>query len=285
MKATTKKPGLRIVVLRSTTNKPMRSLLTAGVILAVVGASPAIAQSDDEAPLVSGNDAERSGGNSAGELFFLVEDLRAEVQQLRGQLENTSHQVKRLREQARERYIDLDERLVDLDSRLSDLEESSEESRSSDDTSDSDDSGDSDGESDDGGESASYREPDEAEREAYASIQYLIQEEQDYEAAIDEIYSFLEEYPEGDLSVNAYYWLGELYLSQGKYEQAQQAFTIVTSRHESHRKAPDALFKRAVAHDRANNTEQAREVLDQLEERYPESEAAALGREYRNEMG
>lgn len=259
----------------------MRSLLTAGLILAVVGVSPAIAQNDGEAPLVSGNDPERSGGSSAGELFFLVEDLRAEVQHLRGQLEQTTHQVKRLRQQARERYIDLDERLVDLDSRLSELEESSEDSQSSGNTSDAGDSGDGDS----SGESTSYRQPDEAEREAYASIQYLIQEEQDYEAAIDEIYSFLEEYPEGDLSVNAYYWLGELYLSQGKNEQAQQAFTIVTSKHESHRKAPDALFKLAVAHDRAGNGEQARRILDQLGERYPESEAAALGREYRNEMG
>ncbi|PAU80581.1 tol-pal system protein YbgF [Halovibrio salipaludis] len=260
----------------------MRSLLKAGLILAVVGASPAIAQNEGEAPLVSGNNPERSGGNSAGELFFLVEELRAEVQHLRGQLEETSHQVKRLRQQARERYIDLDERLVDLDSRLSDLEESPEKTRSGENTSDSAEESSNSGSS---GESTSYRQPDEAEREAYASIQYLIQEEQDYEAAIDEIYSFLEEYPEGDLSVNAYYWLGEVYLSQGKHEQAQQAFTIVTSRHASHRKAPDALFKLAVAHDRAGDGEQARSILDRLGERYPESEAAALGREYRNEMG
>jgi len=281
LKATTKKPGLRIVGLRSTTNKPMRSLLTAGLILAVVGASPAIAQDDGEAPLVSGGDPERSGGSSAGELFFLVEDLRVEVQHLRGQLEETTHQVKRLRQQARERYIDLDERLVDLNSRLSELEEGSGETKDGETASDSGNDGDGNGNT----ESTSYRQPDKAEREAYASIQYLIQEDQDYEAAIDEIYSFLEEYPEGDLSVNAYYWLGELYLSQGKHEQAQQAFTIVTSKHGSHRKAPDALFKLAVAHDRAGNSEQARRILDQLGERYPESEAAALGREYRNGMG
>ncbi|MEQ6884621.1 tol-pal system protein YbgF [Salicola sp. Rm-C-2C1-2] len=263
----------------------MRNLLAAGLILTMAGTIPAIAQDEGDAPLVSGNDAGPPGGSSGGELFFMVEDLRAEVEHLRGQIEETSHQLQRLRKQARERYIDLDERLVDLDSRLSELEESSEGSSSSDKISDSGNSSDSDEKKDGSGEPASYRQPDKVEREAYASIQYLIQEEQDYEAAIDEIYSFLEEYPEGDLSVNAYYWLGELYLSQGKYEQAQQAFTIVTSRHASHRKAPDALFKRAVAHDRADNTEQARKVLDQLEERYPESKASALGREYRNEMG
>lgn len=274
------KPGLRIVGLRSTTNKPMRNLLAAGLILAMVGVTPAIAQDEGDAPLVSGNDSEPSGASSGGELFFMVEDLRAEVEHLRGQIEETSHQLQRLRKKARERYIDLDERLVDLDSRLSELEQSQQSSEES----DSEGSGNS-NETDASEASTSYRQPDEAEREAYASIQYLIQQEQDYEAAIDEIYSFLEAYPEGDLSVNAYYWLGELYLSQEKYEQAQQAFTIVTSRHGSHRKAPDALFKLAVCHDRAGNSEQARKILDQLGTRYPESEAAALGREYRNEMG
>ncbi|XOZ34617.1 tol-pal system protein YbgF [Halomonadaceae bacterium KBTZ08] len=267
--------------MKSTTNNPVRPLLAAGLILAATGVVPAAAQSqEDNAALVSDNEAKRSSGSGSGELFFLVEELRAEIQHLRDQIETTSHEVQRLKKQARERYIDLDERLVDLDSRLSELEGASEPSSDSNGGGDS--SGSSNGES--GEESTSYRQPDEAEREAYASIQYLIQEEQNYEAAIDELYSFLEKYPEGDLSVNAYYWLGELYLSQEKYEQAQQAFTIVTSRHGSHRKAPDALFKLAVAHDRAGNSDKAREILDQLRDRYPESEATALGREYRSEM-
>lgn len=258
----------------------MRPLLAAGLLLVVGGVAPAAAQDQGkEAPLVTGNDTERANAGSAGELYFLVEELRTEIQHLRDQIEKTSHQVERLKKQARERYIDLDERLVDLDARLSELEASSKDSGNKEDTGNaSSNSGGS------GQQTRSYRQPDKAEREAYASIQYLIQEEKDYEAAIDELYSFLEEYPEGDLSVNAYYWLGELYLSLEKYEQAQQAFTIVTSRHGSHRKAPDALFKLAVAHDRAGNSDKARQILDQLRERYPESEAAALGREYRSEM-
>lgn len=280
-----KKHGPRIVGLRSTTNNAMRKLLTGTLMLAMAGVAPAIAQDSGEAHVVPRGETEGSANASAGELFFLVEELRTEVQRLRGQIEETTHRLDRLNRQARERYVDLDERLVDLDSRLSELEKSREGSSGS----GGDESNDGNASKEQGqnqnDSSTSYRQPDEAEREAYASIQYLIQEEQDYDAAIDEIYTFLEEYPEGALSVNAYYWLGELYLSQGKHEQALQAFTIVTSRHESHRKAPDALFKLAVANDRAGNGEQARKILDRLQERYPESEAAALGREYRNEMG
>ena len=281
-----KKHGPRIVGLRSATNNAMRKLLTGTLVLAMAGPVPAIAQDSGEAHVVPEGNGGGAADASAGELFFLVEELRTEVRHLRGQVEKTSHRLDRLNQQARERYVDLDERLVDLSSRLSELEESRDGSSGGDGEGNGesdDDSADSD--KDQGGSSTSYREPNEAEREAYASIQYLIQEEEDYDAAIDEIYTFLEEYPDGDLSVNAYYWLGELYLSQSKYEQARQAFTIVTSRHESHRKAPDALFKLAVANDRAGNEDQATKILDRLQERYPESEAAALGREYRNEMG
>lgn len=280
-----KKHGQRIVGLRSTTNKTVRTLLAGSLMVAVVGLAPAIAQDNGEAPLVPEGKTEGTGNESAGELFFLVEELRTEVRHLRGQIEETSHRVDRLNRQARERYVDLDERLADLNSRLSTLEASRDESSESGGDSNSGGDAGKDDDSNQNGSSTSYRQPEEAEREAYASIQYLIQEEQDYDAAIDEIYTFLEEYPEGDLSVNAYYWLGELYLSQGKHEQARQAFTIVTSRHDAHRKAPDALFKLAVANDRAGNGEQARKILDRLQERYPDSEAAALGREYLNEMG
>ncbi|MGM0449940.1 MAG: tol-pal system protein YbgF [Pseudomonadota bacterium] len=269
----------------------MRKLLTGTLVIAMAGLVPAIAQDGGDAPTVPQGTDGRSANASGGELFFLVEELRTEVRHLRGRLEETSHQLDRLNRQARERYVDLDERLVDLNSRLSELEESRESSSGNDSDDGNGDDGNGDDESDEGNDqdsddsSTSYREPDEDEREAYASIQYLIQEEQDYDAAIDEIYTFLEEYPEGDLSVNAYYWLGEVYLSKGAHEQAQQAFTIVTSRHESHRKAPDALFKLAVAHDRAGNADKANKILDRLQERYPDSEAAALGSEYRKEMG
>lgn len=287
-----KKLGLRIVGLKSTTNKTMRGLLLATLVAAMAGSLPAIAQEDDnDAHVVPRGDSERSRGSSSGELFFMVEELREEVRQLRGRLEETSHQLERNSRQARERYVDLDERLVDLNSRLSEVEESREDSSGDDDerdTSDDDkeESGGSDSDDkDDKDNSESYRQPDEEEREAYASIQYLIQEKENHDAAIDEIYTFLEEYPDGDLSVNAYYWLGELYLSKGAYEQAQQAFTIVTSRHETHRKAPDAMFKLAVSHDRGGDSERAREILDRLEDRHPDSNAAALGREYRDEMG
>ena len=221
-------------------------------------------------------------GSSSSELFFMVEELRKEIRELRGQLEETSHELDRLNRQSRERYVDLDQRIVDLSRRVAELEDASPSanpgSGSSGSASESTDSAGQD-------EAVSYRQPSEEEQQDYASIQNLIQNRKDFDAAIDEIYEFLDKYPEGDLTVNAYYWLGELYLSQESYEQARQAFTIVTSRHQSHRKAPDALFKLAVTHDRAGNPGKAKEALERLQDQYPETESAAKGRQYRSEMG
>ena len=246
----------------------------------LIAGGPVLAQSaQGDAPLVA--ESGSSGGANAGELFFLVEELRTEVRQLRGQLEQTRHQLERQNRQGRERYVDLDERLMELSRRMTELEDNRTTPER-------------------GSGSAStqqvepvagsvalgsvdYRQPGESEREAYASIQYLIQEERDFDAAIDEIYDFIDQYPEGDLTVNAYYWLGELYLAQESYDQARQAFTIVTSRHETHRKAPDALFKLAVTRHRGGDDEAAGDVLDRLQSRYTETEAAALGKAYRDE--
>lgn len=256
----------------------MRYLLTPVFAAVLMLPTTLPAQSDGDAPLVSSDAG--AGGGSSTELFFMVEELREEIRQLRGQIEETNHELGRLNRQSRQRYVDLDQRLVDLSSRVAELEDASGNAGSEEsDSASSEDSGDSSGEQG----SASYRQPDEEERKEYASIQNLIHNEKDFDAAIDEIYQFLDKYPEGDLTVNAYYWLGELYLSQESYEQARQAFTIVTSRHKSHRKAPDALFKLAVSHDRAGNPEKAKEALERLQSEYPETESAAKGRQYRSE--
>ncbi len=231
------------------------------------------AQSTDSAPVVGDG---RAAGQSSAELFFLVEELRQEIRQLRGQLEESNHRLERLDRQARERYVDLDERLMEMTSRVSELEDGAPRAGCGANLSPEP----VDGTRESAPAPVDYRQPDADEREKYARIQHLIQEERDFDGAIDRIYDFLDEYPEGDLAVNAYYWLGEVYLAQDAHEQAKQAFRIVTSRHETHRKAPDALYKLAVTQDREGDSDAARNTLNRLDQRYSDSEAAALGRQY-----
>src|SRR5699024_2850314 len=129
------------------------------------------------------------------------------------------------------RYIDLDQRILDLSEKLSDQSQAAPASSES--------------AAEEGGSEKirEYRQPDAEEREAYQAIQDLIQKQKKYDEAISKLYEFIDTYPEGDLTVNAYYWLGEVYLAKPKPEQARQAFSIVATRYPDHRKAPDAVYK------------------------------------------
>ena len=89
-----------------------------------------------------------------------------------------------------------------------------------------------------------------------------------------------EHFPEGDLTVNAYYWLGEVYLAKPQLEQARQAFTIVATRYSDHRKAPDAVYKLGVTLDRLGEKDEARRRMSSVVEQYPDSGAAELAQKY-----
>lgn len=247
----------------------MRQFLMATVALSLSGC--ALAQSS--APVYQNNQSEarrQAGGSQANaELFFMIEQLQGEVRRLQGELEEQRHQLNRLSSQSKERYIDLDQRLLDVAGQLQAAPTSGS------------------GSSADAPETSikpvtrEYRQPTDAERQAYQKIQASIRDK-NYDAAIDSIYGFISEYPEGDLTVNAYYWLGEVYLVKPQLEQAKQAFTIVATRFSDHRKAADAVYKLGVTYDRLNEKSEAVRQMERVVSSYPASNAASLAKEYLN---
>lgn len=219
----------------------------------------------------SSGPASQAGGNqSNAELFFMLEQLQREMRQLRGELEEQRNELDRLTRQSRERYIDLDQRLLDLSSQPRPAQPAAGASAAT------------------TGRQAplvapvtrDYRPPGQQERAKYDEIIRLIREQRAYDEAIDRLYAFIGEYPEGDLTVNAYYWLGEVYLVKPQLEQAKQAFTIVTTRFADHRKAPDAVFKLGMTHDRMGEKTAARERMQQVVNQYADSDAARLAKDY-----
>lgn len=248
------------------------------VALLISGAT--VAQQSVPAYQTADSEARRQASSNPGvaELYFMVEELKREVSQLRGQVEEQQHELDQLSRQARERYIDLDQRVLDLSSQQKPATDSGTSASS----------GESSSNANSGGasvvEMTEYRSPSADEKQAYQEIMTLIQKEQDYPAAVDALYGFLDTYPEGDRTVNAYYWLGEVYLAMPKLEQARQAFSIVTNRFEDHRKGPDALFKLGVTQARMNNPEKARQSLTSVGQKYPGSNAAALAEDYLSGM-
>ena len=125
-----------------------------------------------------------------------------------------------------------------------------------------------------------YRSPEPEEQKTYNDIIDLIRNKKDYDTAITRLYEFVDTYPEGDLTVNAYYWLGEVYLAKPQLEQARQAFTIVATRYSDHRKAADAVYKLGVTLDRLGEKDEARRRMTSVVEQYPDSGAAELAKKY-----
>ena len=174
----------------------MRHTLMATVLLpfAFGQAGAALAQ--------SAQDVQRnSNSNQAtGELFYMIKQLQGEVRRLQGEVEEQRHLINRLQEQGRDRYIDLDQRILDLSEKLA-SPPATEPS-----------TGPNPANSGSAPAVREYRQPGAAERKAYEQIKDLIRNQKKYDEAISRIYEFIDKYPEGDLTVNAYYWLGEVYL-------------------------------------------------------------------------
>ncbi|MFL1465479.1 tol-pal system protein YbgF [Marinobacter sp. HN1S83] len=259
----------------------MRYLLmaTAALSLAFVPVGGALAQSatpvfQDNA---SGASNKASNSQANAELFYMIQQLQGEVRRLQGEVEVQRNLIDRLSRQSRDRYIDLDQRILELSETVAAAS-----------SGDSVPSGNAEGS--DAGQAEKpatkvYRQPEADERQAYEQIQDLIHKKKDYDEAISRIYDFVDKYPEGDLSVNAYYWLGEVYLVKPQLEQAKQAFTIVATRYEDHRKAPDAVYKLGVTLDRLGEKAEAKSRMESVVGNYPDTKAAELAQKYLDSAG
>jgi len=81
--------------------------------------------------------------------------------------------------------------------------------------------------------------------------------------------------PTGELADNALFWIGETYFSAGDYSNAIRYYQRVTNEFGDQNKAPDAMFKMAIALERTSDLSLARKTLQQVIERYPYSTPAA----------
>lgn len=235
-------------------------MATALFSLAVWPAGAALAQSSGSG----------QGGQANAELFYMIQQLQGEVRQLRGEVEEQNNQIERLKSQSRDRYIDLDQRILKLSSDFADIGKSGAGSEAA-------------GSSDTDEPAVVqkvYRQPTEEERKDYAAIQSLIREDRKFDEAINGLYDFIDEYDEGDLTVNAYYWLGEVYLAEEQFDQAKQAFTIVATRYADHRKAPDAVYKLGITLDKLGEADEAERRMESVIRKYPDSNSASLAKKY-----
>jgi tol-pal system protein YbgF len=79
----------------------------------------------------------------------------------------------------------------------------------------------------------------------------------------------------GDLADNALFWIGETYYATGDYNNAVRHYNRVVNEFSDQNKAPDAMFKIALAQERTGDLALARRTFQQVIERYPYSSTAS----------
>lgn len=95
-----------------------------------------------------------------------------------------------------------------------------------------------------------------------------------YPQAITGFEAFITANPTSEYAGNAQYWLGDCYFAQQQYALAVAEFRKVTNNYPNATKAPEALLRSASALQALNLNDQARETLETLRSRYPNSAAA-----------
>ncbi|AEF99918.1 tol-pal system protein YbgF [Methylomonas methanica] len=84
------------------------------------------------------------------------------------------------------------------------------------------------------------------------------------------------DFPAGEFSDNAQYWLGEAYKINREYDKARAAFNKVVSQYPKSSKVPDALLKLGYIEFDQQNMAKARDYLTGITTSYPETTAAHL---------
>ncbi len=90
---------------------------------------------------------------------------------------------------------------------------------------------------------------------------------------------FISKNPTHELADDAQYWIGESYFEEKNFERAILAFNKVQVDYANGDKAPDALFKEALAFLSLGDKASARELLARVIQKYPNSSAAVAASE------
>lgn len=204
--------------------------------------------------------AQQDSSRQFGDLYYQLQVLQQEVMLLRGQVEDQSRQLDQVKQQNLNRVVNLDRRVSEITAGL------------------------------DGGElpakvaSVSPAAVNQAvdipaqggEYQAYRACYDLVKRKK-FDEAITVFKQFQLDYPEGHYAANAYYWLGELYLTPPPrdIELARQSFAFLIERYPSHNKVPDALYKLGKVYYLKSDMPKSREYFERVIREYDKTDSSA----------
>ncbi|MGC9518800.1 MAG: tol-pal system protein YbgF [Desulfuromonadaceae bacterium] len=218
-----------------------------------------------------------------------LDSIRIDIQSINGRIADQEQGLEQLREEMSLRQSDLELRLVKLEDRLQRRSEEGETNSGTQKTTPAplpegsgtvSDSVTSDTE-------APQPLPTDAERQSsdgaaetlYREALELVQQDKEFSKAREKFTTFVEQYPQHSLAVNAMYWIGETLYGDKKYENAILQFQDVILMYPQHPKVPAALLKQGLAFYALGDNRNARIILEKVVDEYPESAEAQKAKE------
>jgi tol-pal system protein YbgF len=190
------------------------------------------------------------------QLFYQLQLIQQEMQLLRGTMEEQQYRLDRMTREQQKRYVGLDKRIGELQGQAP---------------------------------AGLTEEPivnfgvsrgvEATERDVYESA-YAMMRRQEFEQAVLAFDTLIIDYPNGQYTPNAFYWLGELHLRNKALERSRQSFVQVTMLYPKHNKMPDSLYKLGVVYTELGDEVKAMEYLNRVMREYPRSTSANLAKSY-----
>mgnify|MGYP001414699088 CR=1 FL=1 len=97
-----------------------------------------------------------------------------------------------------------------------------------------------------------------------------------FERSIAEFDQYMSVYPNGRFVTNAHYWKGQAYLYLERYSEAKESYEIILNRYEDSAKLADAMYGLGLAYQGLGNVTQARQLLNEIKRRFPNTGVANL---------
>ena len=246
--------------------------------------------------------AQTQSSSSSDALSLLLEQnqqLRAELQALRGIVEEQGFELRKLQRDALNRYTSNDERLTALEGEASASSSLPTQASLSPSISNSQRDVSSSVSSTDNAITARDSVDDfVAERSSLDNLQTsnrrgslqpaVLSEQQlyqmaydsvinsDFERSIAEFDQYMSVYPSGRFVTNAHYWKGQAYLYLERYSEAKESYEIILNRYEDSAKLADAMYGLGLAYQGLGNVTQARQLLNEIKRRFPNTGVANL---------
>lgn len=198
--------------------------------------------------------------SGAAQMEIRLNQLETEIRSLTGQVERFDFDLRQARERMNTLASDIDFRLSALEKRAGPAPAAKGEGQ--------DPAADQAGPGIELGADAAAALPPGTPKEQYDHAKSLLRRA-DYEGAQRALNAFVETYPDGALTGNALYWLGETYYVRGDFSQAAIRFADGYKRFPDHPKGPDNLLKLGMSLAKLDKKREACASFSQITRQYP----------------